>query len=336
MDTINKILKRVHLEKESLGNLPLDVIQEIFLDLPIKEIMKLCRSNVAFNMVCKRESLWQTKVWTDFGIEKKYWDTWRKTAENLFKIKMINLNKKWINGMTYREIIDEVANRTEFEIEEKFNIHRSMICGDRQIGEYSPNKLRNIITEFGEIPIITNKKYLLSNQLGVILNIRIDGLVDLQLQYLPSAIVLSRRTLRTVIGRYYHNDRLASLTTELLGRKLTDEEFKIVQNTLTREFTMIILAAYRYKKDDRYRSKGHHNSMYVGGCHRYIIPLNDRHSEGFDLLHNLIDANLFIMSYTPYSDEAINIIVHQTSSDFYEKGMPIKVGKSIAPKYNTF
>ncbi len=72
MDDTNEILERVHLREESLGNLPPDVVQEIFLDLSVEEIMKLCRSNVAFNMICKRESLWQTKVWNDFGIEKKY------------------------------------------------------------------------------------------------------------------------------------------------------------------------------------------------------------------------------------------------------------------------
>nr|QBK93967.1 MAG: F-box-like protein [Pithovirus LCPAC406] len=338
MNTVNEILGRIHLKEESLGNLPPDVIQEIFLDLSVEEIMKLCRSSIAFNIVCERESFWQTKVWTDFGIEKKYWDTWRKTAENLFKIKMINLNKKWINGMTYREIIDKIANRTEFEAEEKLNINRSMIHGDRIMGMYGHNELRDFITELGETPIVmNNNRFSLINQLDVILNINIAGLVDLQLQYLPSSILLSKRTLIAMIGHYYHNhDQLESLATELLGRELTDEEFEIVQNTLTREFTIILLAAHRYKEDDRYASKGHYLSLYTGTLDRWSIPENNRHSEGFDLLHDLLDTNLFIMSYTPYSDETLYLLINKLILRSYVTyRSPIDVSKSIAPKYNT-
>nr|QBK93968.1 MAG: F-box-like protein [Pithovirus LCPAC406] len=338
MDTISEILERVHLKEESLGNLPPDVIQEIFLDLSVEEIMKLCRSNVAFNIVCERESFWQTKVWTDFGIEKKYWDTWRKTAENLFKMKMINLNKKWINGMTYREIIDKIANRTEFEAEEKFNINRTKINDVRMLARYGIDELRDFITELGETPITTNKRRFLANQLEVILNMRISGLVDVQLQYLPNVISLSKETLAAIVGHYYDNDQLEALTTELLGRELTDEEFEIVQNTLTREFTIIILAMHRYKMGDQYISKGHYPSLFPGRFvfDRASIPVDDIYSEGFDLLRNLIDTNLFIMSYTPYSDETINLLISNLILRYYTNGFSIKVGKSVAPRYNKF
>ena len=181
---------------------------------------------------------------------------------------MINLNKKWVNGMTYREIIDKIANRTEFEVEEKFNINRSMINGDETIGKYTINDFRDLITELGETPIVTNKRHFLSNQLEVILNIWTSGLLDVQLQYLPSAIVLSKKNLATMIGHYYDDDSLETLTTELLGRKLTDEEFEIVQNTLTREFTIIILAVGQYKMDDQFVSKGHYLSLYTGFYNR--------------------------------------------------------------------
>nr|QBK92481.1 MAG: F-box-like protein [Pithovirus LCPAC401] len=334
MDTVSEIFERIHLKEESLGNLPPDVIQEIFLDLSVEEIMKLCRSNVAFNIVCERESFWQTKVWTDFGIEKKYWDTWRKTAENLFKIKMINLNKKWVNGMTYREIIDKIANRTEFEAEEKLNIDRILIEGTRRGGRYRTDELRDFITELGETPIVTNNRGFLTNQLEVILNMNLAGLVDVQLQYLP---MLSRDALMTVIGHYYDDDQLEAYGTRLVGKELTDEEFEIVQNTLTREFTIILLAAYRYKMDDNYVLKGHHLSLYTGVLDKDKIPINNRHSEGFDLLHNLLDTNLFIMSYTPYSDKTLYILINGLFLRSYVTNRsPIEVGKSIAPKYNTF
>nr|QBK92480.1 MAG: hypothetical protein LCPAC401_01180 [Pithovirus LCPAC401] len=286
--------------------------------------------------MCGRESLWQTKVWNDFGIEKKYWDTWRKTAENLFKMKMINLNKKWVNDMTYKEIINYIANRTEFETEEKLNIDRRMIHGNR-MGKYGINELRDFITKLGETPIATDREYILINQLDVILNINITGLIDTQMQYLPSVILLSKGTLEAMIGRYYHNhDQLEASITELVGRELTNEEFKIVQNTLTREFTIIILAANRYKMDDRYISKGHYLSLYNEVLHMGRTPVNDRYSEGFDLLHDLMDINLFIMSYTSYSDETINLLISRLNLRYYINRFPIEVNKSIAPKYNTF
>ena len=346
MDDISEILERVHLRKESLDNLPPDVIQEIFLDLSVEEIMKLCRSNIAFNIVCGRESLWQTKVWIDFGIEKKYWDTWRKTAENLFKMNMINLNKKWINGMTYREIIDKIANRTEFEAEEKFNINRIMINGDRIMGKYTDNDLRDLIMELGEIPMLHSKQ-LLTDQLEVILNIKISGLLDIQLKYLPNTIVSpdikghAKRIISAMLGHYFDDDQIEILATDLLGRELTNKEFEIIQNTLTREFTIIILAANRYKMDDNYISKGHYPSLFPGKYSRDLerVSVNERYSEGFDILHDLFDANFFIMSYTPYSDKTINMLVYRLSLGYVTSGYHGEcdlIGKSIAPRYNTF
>ncbi len=251
METVDEILERIHLKKGSLASLPPAVIQEIFIDLSIGQILKICRSSVAFNSVCGRESLWQIKVWNDFGIEKKYWDTWRKTAENLLKMKMINLNKKWVNGMTYNEVINQIANRSEFEAEEKLDINRRMINGARNIPRYTIDELRDFITRLGETHIVTNDRHLPATQLKVILNIRIHGLWDAQLQHLPNTITFPHiaghreKFMEAMLGHYYDEESLDAKTIELLGRRLTDKEFEIIQDTLTREFAIINLAAYR-------------------------------------------------------------------------------------------
>nr|QBK92482.1 MAG: F-box-like protein [Pithovirus LCPAC401] len=345
MDDISEILERVHLREESLNNLPPDVIQEIFLDLSVEEIMKLCRSSIAFNTVCERESFWQTKVWTDFGIEKKYSSTWRKTAENLFKMKMINLNKKWVNGMTYREIIDKIANRTEFEAEEKLNIDRLKINDARMLVRYRIDDLKDFITQLGETPAAANNRQAFVNQLKTILNIGTSGLLDIQLQYLPNTIVSpdirghTKRIISEMLGRYYDDDQLEVLAIELLDRELTNEEFKIIQDTLTREFTIIIIAISRYTRSDMYISKGHYPSFFARSFILSKIPVNDRYSEGFDLLHDMIDINLLIMSITPYSDETISMLIDNFNLVNIISGLHMNsdiIGKSMAPRYNTF
>ncbi len=124
--SVNKILEHPDTKRKDPSSLCLDLMQKILLSLTVKEISELCRINKTFNNVCRRESFWKNKTLTDYGINKKYWDTdakrpstkcamqssacgatWRETAKNLSLMKMINLNKKWINGMTYRELIEE-------------------------------------------------------------------------------------------------------------------------------------------------------------------------------------------------------------------------------------
>nr|QBK93879.1 MAG: hypothetical protein LCPAC406_01930 [Pithovirus LCPAC406] len=113
MDKIVLKLQRLGLEIEDLNNISPDLIQELFLDLSVVEISKLCRLNTKFNSVCLRESLWNSKVWIDYGIEKKYGDTWRETAKNLSQLNMINLNETWVNRKTYKEIMDESMDTKE-------------------------------------------------------------------------------------------------------------------------------------------------------------------------------------------------------------------------------
>ncbi len=47
----------------------------------------------------------------DYGIEKKYGATWRQTAITMDKHNMINLNDKWIDGRTYKQILDETLHQ---------------------------------------------------------------------------------------------------------------------------------------------------------------------------------------------------------------------------------
>ncbi len=95
-----------------MDNLTSVLIQKIFFVLTVKEISLLCCTNKKFKTVCKEESFWRTKVSNDYGpILKKYGDTWREIAINMDKVNMINLNNRWIDGRTYKEIlIDTLQN----------------------------------------------------------------------------------------------------------------------------------------------------------------------------------------------------------------------------------
>ncbi len=100
MNTSNKILEHLELRHEDLDNLTSPLIEKIFTNLTVKEISILCGVSKKFDNICKRESLWKKKVLNDYGIEKKYGATWRRTAQRMAKTNMINLNKIWINGNT--------------------------------------------------------------------------------------------------------------------------------------------------------------------------------------------------------------------------------------------
>jgi len=100
---IDRILERVRLNR---GNLTSTIVQEIFSNLTVKEISSLCITSRQFEAACKQESLWRNKVRTDYGISKIYGPTWRETAKLLSKHDMINLNDKWVDNRTYREIFD--------------------------------------------------------------------------------------------------------------------------------------------------------------------------------------------------------------------------------------
>ena len=63
-------LEELDLKVEDLRNLNTDEIQEIFRNLTVKEISKLCVLSKAFNTVCKREKLWEEKVAYEYQPEE--------------------------------------------------------------------------------------------------------------------------------------------------------------------------------------------------------------------------------------------------------------------------
>lgn len=108
MDTsVNEILTKLHFKIQDLNELPSSQLRNVFSNLSVKNILILCSVNQTFNTACNEESFWRLRVLDDYGIEKKYGDTWRETAIIMDKVNMINLNDKWIDNRTYREILDD-------------------------------------------------------------------------------------------------------------------------------------------------------------------------------------------------------------------------------------
>nr|QBK92605.1 MAG: F-box-like protein [Pithovirus LCPAC401] len=123
MASVSEILARLNLSRRDLSNVSLSQLRTIFQDLTVKEISKLCAVNRRFNTVCEDESFWRNKVLNDYGIEKKYGNTWRQTARNMDKFNMINMNDVWFDGRTYRKILnDTLQNGVEviLDLQEKY------------------------------------------------------------------------------------------------------------------------------------------------------------------------------------------------------------------------
>nr|QBK92601.1 MAG: F-box family protein [Pithovirus LCPAC401] len=106
MTSVSEILTRLNLNRRDLNNISLSQLRTIFKDLTVKEISKLCAVSRKFNSICEDESLWRNKASDDYGIHKKYGNTWRQTARNMDKVNMINLGAKWIDGSTYMKILN--------------------------------------------------------------------------------------------------------------------------------------------------------------------------------------------------------------------------------------
>ena len=107
MTTVSEILARLNLSRRNLDNLSTSQLETVFSDLKAREISLLCGVSRKFNELCKDESFWRNRVLNNHGIDKKYGSTWRETAKNMDEINMINLNGVWIDGRTYREILDD-------------------------------------------------------------------------------------------------------------------------------------------------------------------------------------------------------------------------------------
>ncbi len=131
---VNEILQKLRLKRQDLNNLSSSQIRKIFEDLSVKEISLLCRTNKKFNKICEDPSFWKNKVLNDYGVKKKYGDTWRETAKNMSKTDMINLNDKWVNGHTYEKILNDA---TEMKGDDGWEYIRDMYSDtlDEVIGE---------------------------------------------------------------------------------------------------------------------------------------------------------------------------------------------------------
>nr|QBK92412.1 MAG: F-box domain protein [Pithovirus LCPAC401] len=112
MSDVTAILRKLRLSRNNLNDLSSDEITYIFKNLTVKEISTLCGISNKFNSICKRESLWRLKILNDYGIsESLRGKTWRDSAR-LFSISdMIDMGKEWVNGMTYKELLDEADSR---------------------------------------------------------------------------------------------------------------------------------------------------------------------------------------------------------------------------------
>ncbi len=102
-------------EVRNISELGSDIIMKFFDDISVKEVMKSCRINKQFSKACEKESMWKRKVSNDYGITKKYLDSWKNTAKFLYKSNMINLRQQWINGKTYGELLEESLKSNDDE-----------------------------------------------------------------------------------------------------------------------------------------------------------------------------------------------------------------------------
>nr|QBK93714.1 MAG: F-box domain protein [Pithovirus LCPAC406] len=131
--SVEEILTKLRFNYQDLNELPIVQLKDILANLTVKEILLLCTTNKKFNAACKEESFWKNKVFSDYGIEKKYGATWRKTAQRMSQINMINMNKKWTNGRTYKELFDMAMQ----EIADELNVMR-MVEINKIFTEYPP------------------------------------------------------------------------------------------------------------------------------------------------------------------------------------------------------
>ncbi len=76
----------------------------------------------------KGELFWKTKALNKYGIDKQIYDyNWKQTVEHAHVHNMINMNHKWINGSTYKQILDK-ALLQEYELEFFTNLQGRHLC----------------------------------------------------------------------------------------------------------------------------------------------------------------------------------------------------------------
>ena len=114
MIDVSDILARLRLETKDFKDFTPDIIENIFTssEISVKDVAILCRSSRIFNQACSRQFLWKKKVMAIYGYNEELpGKTWRETAKIYSQFNMINLNKKWINGTTYRDLLEDSLDR---------------------------------------------------------------------------------------------------------------------------------------------------------------------------------------------------------------------------------
>nr|QBK92937.1 MAG: uncharacterized protein LCPAC403_00710 [Pithovirus LCPAC403] len=95
-----------------------DIISSVFAYLTIGEISDLSTINTQFNLVNQNQLMWKKRVLNEYGIDYVYDDeTWEEMAKNLFQADMINLNKVWIDEITYGKLVENCLNICDYIVD---------------------------------------------------------------------------------------------------------------------------------------------------------------------------------------------------------------------------
>ncbi len=78
----------------SLVSLGTDILQNVFIYLTVGQMARSCSTINTFNLVCKRESLWKSKLWNDYTLDCKVKNTWREEIKTVY----LDSEKFW-NGL---------------------------------------------------------------------------------------------------------------------------------------------------------------------------------------------------------------------------------------------
>nr|QBK93685.1 MAG: F-box family protein [Pithovirus LCPAC404] len=148
MSSEREILTKLNLKSRDFNDLPLSRLRDILTELYTQEISLLCGTNKRINTICEDESFWKNVVFQQYGLDKKYGETWRKTAMNMDKANMINLGKKWYDGRTYREIMDEQYKKKHIDVNEFYSLRVRFL---RPIVDWNEDVVETIATlDLGE------------------------------------------------------------------------------------------------------------------------------------------------------------------------------------------
>ena len=97
-----------HGRQTIMGNyLTSDITRKMFEYLTVKEISVSRVIDTKTNTFCKEKTFWKDRVFDEYGVTKMYGESWKQTAAEMAKCNMINLNSKWVDGRTYRQLLDD-------------------------------------------------------------------------------------------------------------------------------------------------------------------------------------------------------------------------------------